>query len=64
MRVFLKDVCTIAKRLESTMRTDMIRTSSYVLVWLAAIGLAVALAVATPNESSVMGHMPRSPHKP
>lgn len=58
MRVFLKDVCTIAERLESTMRTDMIRTSSYVLVWLAAIGLAVALAVATPNESSVMGHMP------
>lgn len=33
-------------------------TSSYVALWLAAVAMAVALAVASPSEISVMGHLP------
>lgn len=33
-------------------------TSSYTFAWLAAAGLALALAFAAPNESSVMGQLP------
>jgi hypothetical protein len=32
--------------------------SSYVALWLAAVAMAFALAVASPNEASVMGHLP------
>lgn len=40
------------------MKLTMNITALYVLAWLAAAGLAAALAVASPSESSVMGHMP------
>lgn len=33
-------------------------TVSYVALWLAAVGLALALALASPTESSVMGRIP------
>ena len=38
-----------------------IKTTTLCLgAWLGAVGLAFALAIASPNESSVMGHMPAS----
>ena len=40
------------------MKINMKSTSSYVLAWLAAAGLAVVFAVASPNDASVMGHLP------
>lgn len=36
----------------------MKNTSSYTFAWLAAAGLAFALAVAAPNDSAVMGRLP------
>ena len=32
--------------------------SSYVALWLVAVAMAFALAVAAPNEASIMGHLP------
>lgn len=40
------------------MNISMHSTKSYFVVWLAAVALAVALAVASPSESRVMGHLP------
>ena len=40
------------------MNISMHSTKSYFVVWLAAAALAVALAVASPSESRVMGHLP------
>ncbi len=40
------------------MRITTNRTLYYLLAWLAAVGLALAMALASPNESSVMGHLP------
>ena len=39
---------------ESTMKSN----ASYLGAWLVAVGLAFAFAFASPNEASVMGHMP------
>ncbi len=36
----------------------MKNNASYLGAWLVAVGLAFALAFASPNEASVMGHMP------
>lgn len=36
----------------------MKKTSSHTFAWLAAAGLALALAIAAPNESAVMGQLP------
>ena len=44
----------------STMKITINTTALYVGAWLGAVGLAFALAIASPNESSVMGHMPAS----
>jgi hypothetical protein len=41
-------------RLESNMKS----TLSYIFAWLAAVGLAFALAFVSPNEASVMGRLP------
>ena len=40
------------------MKITMNTTALYVGAWLGAVALAFALAIASPNESSVMGHMP------
>lgn len=40
------------------MKFTMNSTKAYLLVWLGAVGLALALAVVSPNESRVMGHFP------
>ena len=32
--------------------------SSYVALWLVAVAIAFALAVAAPSEASIMGHLP------
>ena len=40
------------------MKIPLNSTASYVAAWLAAAGLALVFAVASPNESSVMGNMP------
>lgn len=40
------------------MKITINTTALYVGAWLGAVGLAFALAVASPSESSVMGHMP------
>lgn len=40
------------------MKINSNSTASYVFAWLAAAALAVAFAVASPNDASVMGHLP------
>ncbi|MES1977016.1 hypothetical protein [Polaromonas sp.] len=40
------------------MKIDMKSPLTYVTAWLAATGLALGLAVASPSESSVMGRLP------
>lgn len=42
------------------MKITINTTALYVGAWLGAVCLAFALAIASPNESSVMGHMPDS----
>ena len=44
----------------SIMKMTMKTTTLCLGAWLGAVGLAFALAIASPNESSVMGHMPAS----
>jgi hypothetical protein len=40
------------------MKINLNSTAWYVFVWLAAAGLAVVLSVASPNDASVMRHLP------
>ena len=40
------------------MKINLNNTPTYVAVWLVAVGLTLALAVATPSDSGVMGQMP------
>jgi hypothetical protein len=42
------------------MKIHLNNTPSYVFAWLTAASLAVVLAVASPNDASVMGHLPAS----
>lgn len=42
----------------SIMKFNLNRTLLYLLAWMAAVALALMFAAASPNEASVLGHLP------